>query len=178
VSVLTDFRVDVRPYSGFDDPGLPVASWVAQGGVAGDASGGSVFMSFLFQRDDDAQISEMFNLEQISFDMSTITSREVALQTFNMDSLGGNRALSPQIWRFRTEGVAGPSISALDFESNLLPIWMGSPTRAEGDSGVRLTIVNVDLLLYAAVLQGYMWGPRSVLARGGPRRPPGGLFGE
>ncbi len=170
------FRVDIRPYSGYGDPALPIASWIAQGGVAGDASGGAVFMDFPFQRDQDAQISELFNLEQLSFDTSTDTNREVILETVRMDNLAQNRPASPQKWQFRSEGASGTVVSAMQLLDIRFPLWLGAPNRDEGNSGLRLSTNNVDLLLYAATLQGYMWGPQSILAPGGPQRPVAGLF--
>ncbi len=178
MSVAVRFRVDVRPYSAYDDPSLPIASWISQGGVAGDASGGIIVMDIPFQRDEGAQISELFNLEQLSFDTSSATNREGILSTVGMDSLAPNRPASPQKWQFFVESAVSLAISALDTDSLLLPLWLGSPNRNEGDGGLRIEIVNIDLLLYAFTLQGYMWGPRSVLAQGGPRRPVGGLFGK
>jgi len=178
MAVTANFRVDIRPYSGYSDPSLPIASWVAQGGIAGDASGGTIFMNFLFQRDEDAQISELFNLEQIAFDTSTEAVVDVQLDTRNMDTLAPNRPLTDQRWMFSTDGVAATGSSALRLDQSLLlPIWLGSPNRVEGESGLRFQTNNIDLLLLLATLQGYMWGPRSVLANGGPRRPVGGLFG-
>ena len=177
MAVTASFRVDVRPYSGFTDPSLPVASWIAQGGVAGDASGGVLDMRFIFQRDGDAQISELFNIEQFSADTSAANSRSLSLETLNMDQLSANRLGTAQVWRFTTSVVSGPQTSALFSGSDVLPLWLGSPNRDEGDAGLRFQWQNIDLLLYFISIQGYMWGPRSVLAEGGPRRPVGGLFG-
>lgn len=178
MSVGFDFRVDIRPYSGYNDPSLPIASWISQAGAAGDATGGIFNMGFFFQLDGDAQISELFNLEQLSFDTSNTNDREVIIETVAMDTLAANRPASPQKWQFRIEGASSTGAAALSLGSTLLPLWLGSPNRDEGDSGLRITTANVDLLLYAATLQGYVWGPRSVLAEGGPRRPVGGLFGR
>jgi len=175
VSVGFDFRIDVRPYSGYSDPGLPVAAWIAEAGAVGDASGGIINMDFLFQRDGDAQISELFNLEQMAMDTSSATSRPFSLETVNMDSLAPNRPATDQVWRGSTFDISGLSISAGPINNKLnLPLWLGSPNRNEGDSGLRFQWANVDLLLYFINVQGYMWGPRSVLAEGGPRRPVGG----
>ncbi len=172
------FRVDVRPYSGYDDPSLPIAAWISQAGGVGDASGGVINFDFLFQRDDDAQVSELFNLEQLSMDNTSTSTVQVILQTLNMDNLSQARPASPQMWFFQTSGASATAISAgrLD-QGKMLPLWLGAPNRVEGDVGIRMLFANVDLRLYAFTLQGYMWGPRSVLARGGPQRPIGGLFG-
>jgi len=178
VTVSGDFRVDVRPYSGYRDPGLPIASWIAQAGSVGDASGGVVIQDFFVQLDGAPHISELYNLEQISVDTSSGTVRDVVIETRQMDILAPNRRASPQKWKLVSSGVLGnTNITATQLLNSMLPLWLGSPNRDEGDAGLRLTWTNIDLLLYAATLQGYIWGPRSVLAEGGPRRPVGGLFG-
>jgi len=178
MAVLVTFRVDVRPYTAYDDPSLPIAAWVAQGGVAGDASGGFVIMTFQFQSDDNPQISELFNLEMISMDTSASAAIQAMFETVAMDTLAPNRPGSSQRWHMNTVATSvGTSALSME-ESNILPLWLGSPSRVEGLGGLRITTPNVDLLLYAVTLQGYIWGPRSVLAQGGPRRPVGGLFGK
>ena len=179
MSFGVSFRVDVRPYTGYQDPSLPIAAWISQAGVAGDASGGQINLDFLFQRDDDAQVSELFNLEQVSFDNTSTSAVIVLVETMNLDSLSQNRPASPQFWSFTTLGVPATGFSAVKLDNgSQLPLWLGAPNRDEGDVGIRLNFANVDLRLYAVTLQGYMWGPRSVLAEGGPRRPPSGLFGR
>jgi len=177
MAVVQSFRVDIRPYAGYSDPGLPMGAWIAQAGIVGDASGGGMFISFLFQQGDDNQVSELFSLDQISIDTSRANDADVILQTIAMDSLAINRPASTQVWRINLTNVGatlgGNSINFRDFA---LPIWLGSPNRVEGDGGLRLILTNVDLVFYAATLQGYFWGPRAILAEGGPRRPVGGLF--
>jgi len=177
VTVAGEFRVDVRPYSGYDDPSLPIAAWIAQAGIVGDASGGSVFIDFLFQRSDDPQISELFNLEQLSADTSTGVDRSFSIETLAMDTLAPNRPASPQKWADNVFNVSGVGIAATSIRSTELPLWLGAPNRVEGNGGIRIIFTNINLLLYAVTVQGYMWGPRSVLAQGGPRRPLDGLFG-
>jgi len=176
VAVSGEFRIDVRPYAGYDDPSLPVAAWIGQAGIAGDVSGGNVIIDFLFQRANDAQISELFNLEQMTVDTTADASQEVLMQTVAMDTLAPNRPASDQLWSLNTDGLLG-SVSALLLDrGNGLPLWLGAPNRVEGNGVLRFTMANTNLRLYAITVQGYMWGPRSVMAPGGPRRPIGGLF--
>jgi len=177
VAVSGEFRVDVRPYSAYEDPGLPVAAYIAQAGLAGDASGGDLFIDFLFKRSDDEFVSELFNLELVSIDTTVETARNFMISTLNMDSLAPNRPASPQKWRVRTQAApGGTAMDAAAPMNNQLPFWLGSPNRSEGNGGLRFQTPNVDTILYAVTIQGYVWGPRSVLAPGGPRRPGTGLF--
>jgi len=176
VTVNAVFRVDTRPYTAYDNPSLPVAAWIAQGGVAGDATAGSVFMNFHF-KDDPQDVSEFFNLEQMSIDIATDANVEVRMETLQMDQLSVNRPASPQVWHLQLNGISGLATGAMPLLSNQLPLWLGSPAGGEGSSGLSFEFLNIDLRLYAITIQGYMWGPRSVLAPGGPQRPIGGLFG-
>ena len=179
MSVGFSVRVDVRPYTGYDDPGLPIAAWISQAGVVGNASGGTLNIDFLFQLDAQPLTTELYNLEQVSADTSAEAERQFSLETLNMDQLALNREGSPQKWRSRVLAATGSGIAATELDgATILPLWLGAPNRAEGDSGIRMFWQNADLLLYAVTLQGYIWGPRSVMAAGGPRRPVGGLFGK
>jgi len=177
VSVNADFRVDVRPYSGSVDPGFPQASYIAQASVVGDASGGQINISFLFQRFGDAQVSEMFNLEQLAMDSSVDNILDVTMRLFAMDTLAPQRDAFGQIWSLTLDGTAGNAGSALAEKGPRLPLWFGAPNREEGNGGLRFIMNNTDLELYAVTIQGYMWGPRSVMAPGGPQRPLGSLWG-
>jgi len=179
MTVTGTFRVDIRPYSGFSDPSLPIASYIGQGGLVGDASAGDLFFNFIFQDGDEPRISEMFNLEQYSIDTNSTADIEGALQTLRMDQLAPNRPASPQIWRFVVINIGGllSPISAIQMRDPMLPLWLGAPNGDEGDKGIRIQMPNNDLEFYAVTLQGYIWGPRSVLADGGPRRPANGFFG-
>ena len=175
MSVVGSFRIDIRPYSAYDDPSLPVASWIAQAGIAGDASGGTVLVDFLFQ--EEAQpISELFNLEQIAVDTDANATDEYLIQTRGMDSLAPDRPASPQKWQAQTNSLLATESATSLHEEIGLPLWLGSPNNRDSTGALRFVFVNTDLRLFAVTVQGYMWGPRSILAQGGPRRPVGGLF--
>jgi len=180
VAVSGTFRVDVRPYSGYDNPSLPIAAWIAQAGIVGDASGGDLFINFEFRGADDNQVSELFNLEQMAIDTSSgAAAEDLLMDTRNMDSLAQNRPVSDQRWAISLANIiSGEGVALPMTRSNILPIWLGAPNGVEGESGLRFQFDNVDLQLYQIVIQGYIWGPRSVLAQGGPQRPVGGLFGN
>jgi len=180
VAVSLDFRIEIRPYSGYEDPGLPVASWITQGGIAGDASGGTMSMNFLFELEGGVRISELFNVERMALDTINNSARVFMLTTLNMDNLAPTRQASPQKWQFSTI-PASPLGSALPPEAmSGFPLWLGAPANISpaGDKGLRLQASNVNGELYAVTFQGYMWGPRAVLAPGGPRRPVEGFLGR
>jgi len=181
VTVTGTFNYDVRPYSGYEDPGLPIASYIAQGGLAGDASGGTIIFNFPFMLEQEEKITELFNLEQLTADHDDVATADVVMRTVNMDTLSRNRSATSQQWSFTTVNVSaalGGSVMALTRRQ--LPLWLGSPNldARAGTALLRFTFVNVDLRLCFISIQGYIWGSRSILAPGGPRRPVGGgLFG-
>ena len=178
MSVFGTFRVDTRPYTGYAEPGLPIGAWITQSGLAGDASGGIARMTFLFELEGGVRISELYNIEQISIDTSTAVGRDCILATLNMDALSPGRQASPQQWHMQTELNSGVGSAAPLVDQAGLPLWLGAPAvdTPAGDKGFTLTLPNIDGVLYAATVQGYFWGPRSVIAPGGPRRPVGGFF--
>ena len=175
MTVVGAFRYDVRPYSGYDDPGLPVAAYIAQGALVGDASGGSVIFTFVYQEEQDERITELFNLEQLSIDTNG-SGESILMQTVNMDTLSRNRAASPQMARFVTVATVSQSTLNLDTQQSGLPLWLGSPNlnSLSGLGALRFSLGNTDLRLYAITIQGHIWSARSILAQGGPRRPVGG----
>jgi len=177
MAIAQTFRIDIRPYFGYDSPTLPIAAWIGQAGIVGDASGGNIIFDFVFQDTDGPQISELFNFEQLSMDISSSAqNRDISIETVNMDSLSRNRPASEQRWQTLVSAVSGTANTELQ-PGWILPLWLGAPSRFEGLSSLRFVTVNVDLLFYAITVQGYMWGPRSMLAPGGPQRPVGAMFG-
>lgn len=178
MTVTDNFRVDIRRFSGYSNPALPIASYISQGGSVGDASGGSVFQNLLFRLGSEPDVSRslMYNLEQLSADISANTAEDVLFRTLNMGQLAPNRPESPQKWilSLRNDGVDEGAANIAHIAG--LPLWLGSPNAGGSDAGIRWEWDNIDLRLYAVTIQGYIWGPRSVLADGGPQRPPNGMF--
>jgi len=178
VTVTGVFRYDVRPYTAYADPGLPVAAYIAQGGLVGDASGGTVVFNFEFMTEQEELITELFNLEQLEADTSA-GAETFKMTTVNLDSLSRNRSASARERFFTTSTTIGVD-SSLAPDQDFRPIWLGSPNldARAGSAILRFTFTNTNLRLYAITIQGYIWGSRSILAEGGPRRPiGGGLFG-
>jgi len=179
MTVVGSFAYSVRPYSGYSEPGLPIASYIAQGGLVGDASGGNVVFTFEYMTEQEEKITELFNLEQYEVDTDG-TAQTFMIETVNMDTLSRNRAASKRKWANSTS--THDSDSALNpIEDLVRPVWLGSPNldARAGTAGLRFTFINSNLRLFAVTIQGYIWSARSILAEGGPRRPVGGgLFGS
>lgn len=168
---------EYRPFDGFRDPALPIASYISQAGITGDASGGSVLLDNLFQIQETGRgTPNFFNLEQVSVDISSSVASGPIMRTLNMGRLAPTRAMSPLKWQlFVTPDGVDDAALQLNFLAGL-PLWLDAPTFLVGDAGLRFEFANQDLILFATTVQGYVWSPRSVRVDGGPQRPIGGMF--
>lgn len=180
MSEFFDFHVHTRPYTGYVEPGLPIGSWIAGAEVIGTASGGFLVMSCLFQHAETVRVTELFNLEQLSMDVAQSTPASAFITTLRMDILAPGTEVDfgeEQRWLslLQTDGVGEASMSLADQAG--LPLWLGAPSVLGVDAGLRFEFRNANLIEYTVTAQGYMWGPRSVIAPGGPQRPPFGFFG-
>jgi len=177
VAVTTDFDVFVRPYSGYEDPSFPIATYIASGTEVGNGTGGTMVLRYLFQRAVAQDISELYNIEQFAIHVDENMDIGANIETLNMDHLGGPILALIQRWNLLLDFAGVGMGCATSIQSqNGLPKWLGRPQTGV-DAGVQIEFVNTLLVNYTATLQGYIWGPRAVLAQGGPQRPPFGYFG-
>jgi len=179
VSVFATGRVDIRPWSGYTNRAFPIASWIAQGIVTGDATGGSTFITLIFELSEtDFRTSQMYNLEQLSIHIGNASGNFTgSMTTRAMDRLAPARDAAEQKWGFLI-APSGTTEAAVELHAlAALPIWLGAPNEDFSvDSGLRFSTPNVDGNVVEVTAQGYVWGPRSILAEGGPQRPPNGIF--
>jgi len=177
MSVTGETPVSYRRFNGYRDPRLPEGSWFASTSVVGDASGGEALTRLIFQlASQGARSSRMFSIEKISTD-STLTVAETArIQTTNMEGPpSGTLSNRYTLLMPLPQASPGPAVDARSLV--FLPLFIGA-SRAQGlQSDLNIVFNNVTTILYAFEAQGYWWGPRSILADGGPQRPPHGLYG-
>lgn len=178
MTVSTFTHVQQRPWRGYDDPGLPVGMYVAQGSTVGDASGGDMIVFFDFKGEGRAASGRYYNLEQVEAQISTELDTIFHLQANNWD-LVGDAGLIDRNWSARLLDNDN-GLSAMATERQLpLPIFLGiaAPVR---DLSCRLEFGanNQDGIAIAVTIQGYIWEPRSVMAEGGLRRPVDSLYGS
>ncbi len=178
MTLILNLRTETRPYSGYEDPSLPVGAWIGAGSLVGDASAGFLVMNFLFQFGQQPLNSQMYNVERVAAEVSVGTTQQGHIETRNMDELAPNRPVGVQRWSFALVDD-GADNAIIDLASQAgLPMWLGRATAPLLECGVRVQFTNTNLLTYTVALQGYFWGPRSILAPGGPQRPPNGFLGN
>jgi len=177
MSVIIDTNYFRRPFRGFDDPSLPEGYWVASSSVTGDGSGGIREVRVKLQEVDQPLSGNMFSLEQL-----VLTEDEedgagpFIVRTTNMDTMGGLAGQYSSVGALAAgaAAVVGRAIvntSAIGTRAT----WIGAPFAA-GLATLGFAVDNITGNLYGVFAQGYIWGPRSILAPGGPQRPAQGLY--
>ncbi len=169
--------IHIRPWRGYDDPGLPVGMYFAQGAVTGDASGGDMLILFGFKGEGEPVSGRFFNLEQINIFHSSNLTKQGHIVANNFETLGPVGLVNRQ-WRFSLIDNRN-DVSAMNEGLYLpLPLFLGSVAPvASLAADLEVGIDNVDVTSLVATIQGYIWEPRSVQAEGGLRRPVDSLYG-
>ncbi len=177
MSVAIAFRVETRPWRGYDDPGLPTGLWLGQGTQVGDGTGGVNQIDLVFKLSGQALDGRVWSLDQLSVASGVSADVSGTLITQNMDFLSPSRALASVQWTFTllngvTNGDAQTPLNALT-----KPIILGAANSVGLGAALRCQVDNADPGALTVTAGGYIWGPRSVLAEGGLRRPAQGMFG-
>jgi len=169
--------ISIRPWRGYDDPGLPVGMYFAQNAVTGDASGGDMLILFEFKGEGNPVSGRFFNVEQINIFHSASASKDGHIVANNWETIGPVGLVNRQ-WHFTLETNAN-DVSAMNHDQYFpLPLFLGSVAPvASLAADLEIGINNVDLTSLVASIQGYIWEPRSIQAEGGLRRPVDSLYG-
>jgi len=177
VTVSVSNGLSLRPWRGYDDPGLPVGMYFAQNAVTGDASGGDMIVFFDFKGEGEPISGRFFNLEQINVFHSQISTIPGHVVANNWETIGPVGLVNRQ-WRFRLQNNAN-GVATMDDTGYLpLPLFLGSAAPlADLASTLEVGVDNVDLTSLVVTIQGYIWEPRSIQAEGGLRRPVDSLYG-
>ena len=178
MSVAVSDAISIRPWRGYDDPGLPVGMYFAQNAVTGDGTGGNMTVIFEFKGESEPVSGRFFNLEQMEAHRSGGTAVAGGLQATNFETLGPV-GLVNRNWLMRIEDNSN-GVSPISEENYLhLPIFIGSAAPvASLAAQLEVSIANVDLTSFVVTIQGYIWEPRSIQAEGGLRRPVDSLYGR
>lgn len=179
MAITTNFRVEVLPWRGFDNPALPSGAYVGHAFVVGDGTGGANTVTFLFQFSGDPLSSRLYNLEQFwargSATVQSEDSGQIIVQ--NMGHLTPDRPI-PDSRLMNFQYRFGANTIALQTDGMLpRPLFLGAPSAANLACGIAFARTNVDGEANGVTIYGYIWQPRSLLAEGGLQRPVGGLWG-
>lgn len=181
MTVTTVIPPSLRPWSGYAEPGFPVAVWWAFAEVIGDASGGRRELQVVFKSANQPGQPRLYNLEQFDYFDNDNIARLVDLiwQGFDLppgtDSGGVATGGGGLAFVSVPSVVAGALLGTVDMLK--LPFLLGLPAAFLSQSTFFLRTPNVDLASVRMKVSGYVWDARSFQVPGGPRRPPGALWG-
>jgi len=173
-----------RPFRGSDDPGLPAGIWIVQSSVLGDAGGGVLTLDILF-KDGSLPVPEssfLYSLEQLSLFTSANLQQRGSMNPSNWDEITpGATGTTATIFRLTLNEMDGVNGAAWGGEMAGRPGYigwfLGQVRKNTTNTIVRFQVDNVVANSLGVKAEGYYWGPRSVNAEGGPRRPVGSLYG-
>lgn len=176
MSTTSEVRITTLGWAGYDDPRLPISSYIAQGGTSGDGTGGTMAIRVTYHPAGPQAHGLMYNIEQLSGHTGQNNSTQVQLLTENLGHITPTRPLTATA--VGVQYIPRGSLATMDTSSIKLPWWLGAPNLLGGRSSVDFATLNTDADSINVVVYGYIWGPRSTLAPGGPQRPPGAVFGD
>lgn len=177
MTVLGQSSIIRRIWRGWDNPSLPVATWIGRATVTGDLSGGDAIMQIELWPEAQAGAGHFFNVEQIMVQTDGDNDGVYSLIAINF-SHPIDGALSNLEWSIQMKGNELGNNAMLLGEAMLpRPLFLGQPQLPDGRAALSLTADNTDAEVYQFQAEGYVWEPRSVQAPGGLQRPPGALYG-
>lgn len=182
MSVAADVFIRRRPWLGYEDPGLPISAWYAEGAVTGNASGGERQISLILEPVVGRKSGLMYSLEELTAaddDAPVGGIRTAILRTINMDRFGAG-TLNPVERHLGIEmrGFLGPSTPAIaGLVRDTKPrIFLGTANPVFANAQLTLETANVDGQPFKVTASGFIWGARALLAPNGLRRPADGIF--
>ena len=171
-------------WRGSDDPASPEGVWYSSGTVVGDASGGLVLLRTNFKEEGELLSGDIWNIEQLDVFIGDETLTAAFWRIVGMAPVTGSSHVD------RIGGIALTAAgSALGqaaaaggrggFGQLKLPMMLGTVRGTQEDVAcfdIGRNNIGVGAAL-SVTMMGYRWGPRSILAPGGPQRPVNSVFG-
>jgi len=178
MSISTEQDIFYSRYQGSLDPRLPEGSWFARGDVLGDGTGGFARVRLVFTP---AAIvnrnSRLYNIEQLTLHTTNDLQENAQLLGVNFEGPRGGQLLHAYTLLVTTGGGTIPGSALASNQLTFLPLWLGTQRLVSTITTVEVEFDNVTGVIYTIEAEGFWWGARSVLADGGPQRPPASRFG-
>jgi len=176
MSVVAQQAAEFRRFAGYRDNRFPMGTWHCRALGVGDASGGTITIDCILALSTQRALnSTIFSLEQ--HDLSRSDGNAGNYRLFSSNASGPSNAALIIDRVGLMIGVGSVARSALDLkDSGWLPLFIGSQRFQGITFRISIGMPNADGISFIATFQGYYWSARSVLADGGPQRPPTGLY--
>lgn len=163
-----------RPWGGYKDKALPSGTWWAESIVTGDGTGGSMNSVVEMQPAASGRIAGLlFSVEQLSAWDNSNGSHVARLMFENCDPQIEQR----QQWHLSMAIGFTPDVS-LSIGNVVLPLFFaGMGGDGSDPAAITMRAINQDTIVQRLQIQGYIWDASARSIPGGPRRPPGSLWG-
>ncbi len=175
MTTLLQVLIRPRPFSGSLDPRYPLGLWLASVSITGDATGGDKQASVMFASAFQEHNRNFYSLEQIGMQDGSPVDQRASMSTDNMDS-DGSAPLTHQITLDMLTNEGGNSAITPAASEAIRGLFLGRQRLAGQVAQLNFRLDNVNTVILDVSVQGYYWGPRSILAPGGLQRPPLGLY--
>lgn len=184
MTIVADTGVQTMPWRGYDDPRFPEAVWWGSTVVVGDASGGTMNARIIFKDEGQLVSGNIWNLEELNAFVNDDDLRNVFMVANGLAPQRNASFVDRQYGLELRDTGSSNSQAALaggrgGDQMLKLPTMLGTVRGVQDDIAalvVGLTNAGVTVSLSITAM-GYQWGPRSVMAEGGPQRPPLSIFG-
>ncbi len=180
MSVTATAQIRRRPYPKANerDFSLPDSIWYAQGGVAGDVSGGFAEVLIILNAGGDTRSGRSWSLE-ISLPTISAFATDVRFRcnSLNMDNIGpglNNPIQKGFIQRMPGVALAGAPEQGVEVDDMHPRIFLGSQGASAIDARLEGRWNNIDSPTFGWYASGYEWGPGALAV--GIRRPIDGMF--
>ncbi len=170
--------IQIMPFSGYKDPSLPIGVWIGGAAVQGNVSGGVMTAVVIFALASTPYSGNRYSLEQLSAqeDLED-AAHNYSLIADNMEAVTseGINQRHLVVGSLSAAPGGGTMINSVS-SSDMKGRWLGGQAIHQAQSSLLMSVANLQTNILQMVAHGYVWGPRSILAEGGPRRPVNGLF--
>lgn len=175
MTVIAEIEVNVREFSGWNEPQFPSGYWSAGGQVLGDASGGSMGIQVNFSRATSLRNSQFYSLEQFSAwqQVGTLDNAHLSFANFDLGRGSGIERKFSVVFIATQAGfspIQGSDITALR------GLFLGRQFDPNTTTSMSLLMDNNNTVFVNLRAEGYIWDARSVAVAGGPQRPLTGLY--
>jgi len=169
MSVALIVKVRRRSWNGYREQAFPTGYWIGAGRVEGDGTGGTALFVAVFNPGSAQKVNQWYSLEQLTmFDFEN-APRAISVEANNFD----DDILGIKAWMVNSFSAGANAAIAL--QDSRAGIFLGNQRASGTQLDIRLTKSNAAFN-WDVIMEGYIWGPRSLSAPGGFQRPPTGIY--
>ena len=174
MSVTEVTPVTYRLFSGYDNPALPLGTWICSAFCTGDGSGGQRLIQVDFDPGTVNRSTLYYSIEEFLVSDSDNNAKAGNISVYNLETVAGTTI--NRYWRVSLDSGYSTAVLRAYGDTPIPPAWIGAQGAVGVPSSLLLRMPNVSSAVLSCVVGGYFWGPRSTNVEGGPMRPAVGFY--